>query len=776
MLAGRASRADRRLLVGRRVRVWRSLGQHPDDPVELPSKVLGRLTRVNLRVSLAGAPRSGFFMDQVSNASSMWGMKANGLMSSNSRLARDTQSLRWPVLTPEEIKIINNVNNLILAIKKAGSGKHASKEYKGPWSAPEMDRYNNVFMLDGARGSGKTSLLLTLITGWHCPGRLSAGETVEVETAAKVAIEVEFTRMSGSVFSLKPLDFDPLPPDLPLYNWIIQAFEPLVNGIATPQGRLDEWDEIGSPLSLRDRFRRLKESAALGWTTGLLRDAVARDVGDFLVWHGEQQSRWQSLSRDWQLFLDALFESLEAADCEWRIDKGAVIVLPIDDLDLQASRVRELLSALRVLRHGRLVYAITGESKNLLMNLGVEFFRDCTANASFMTDSLQDQIQEESDKLAKGLFRKVVPEPHRFQFQGISPAEFLEWAPTGGKKLATILDDLWKPSEENFSEKLKSIFKHSSVDIKIPFRTIQGFHDRWQHQDNELDGVVDFLEAILSVDDEDFTIVKELKRIEISGPPSRLAPAPRGSEFIGLEGGIRINWISTLDFAASEHFQTGGAESPPHAATPGQRIVLDLAYAFPRRIINLGGPRLADDTLGLIWSSRPRENDEMWLVPWPMLNVPSSPSSWHQCSEEWNKISLGSSPETGQESIEQLLEAWINFNFLRWEPKGKYTREAPLPQAVSEVLAPLASSIYGLPDDLRVVMLKRTGHNVLGTEQSDLEAIAKRRAYKASRSDHNPYQLAMRPSEPNARPDQESIVLTPQRKTISELLRATLEQ
>jgi hypothetical protein len=461
-----------------------------------------------------------------------WRVKANVLMSSNSRLARDTQSLRWSVLTTEEKHIITDVNELIVAVKKEHEDKKV-RENKGPWATPEMDRFNNVIMLNGARGSGKTSLLLTLISGWQKPDRLYQGEPDQEE-----AVKHEFQRMRGTVYCLTPLDFDPLPPDLPLYNWIIQAFEPLVRVVDSRKGTLDGWPDDDAPPTLRDRFQKLQESASLGWTTGLLKDALAKDVGDFIVWHSEQQSRWHNLARDWQGFLDALFKSLEDADSEDRIGGGAVIVLPIDDLDLQARRVRELLSVLRVLRHGRLVYLLTGESDNLLVNLRVEFFRDCLGSVSCVSDTLMDQVKEQSDKLAEGLFRKVVPEPNRFDLKGIPLSEILDWSPTGGKKISTIIDNLWPWSDATFLETLKRIFVVSSAGMIVPFRTLQGFHDRWQHhRSNDLDGIVGFLEVLFPrKEDEGLIVLKESERIELNGDSRRLAPVPREYAIINAPG------------------------------------------------------------------------------------------------------------------------------------------------------------------------------------------------------------------------------------------------
>jgi hypothetical protein len=362
-------------------------------------------------------------------------------MSSNSRLARDTQALRWSVLTQEERKIIQQVNDLIREVKARNEGKAIKRKTLSPWAVPEMDRFNGVIMLDGRRGSGKTSLLLTMITGWQHDSALSG------EGADATDVKTVFREMNNTVRCLKPLDFDPLPPDLPLYNWIIQAFEPLVSKASGHERGGDEWKHDEPQLSLRDRFQKLQNTAALGWTTGLLREALATDVGDFIVWHSEQQSRWQDLSRDWFEFLDSLFERLEKVDGEHGIPHGAIIALPIDDLDLQTNRVRELLSALRVLRHGRLVYVLTGHSDNLKVCLQTEFYRNYLMGEPSLTEDLKDKVKEQSESLAGSLIQKVVPDPHRFELKGLRLSEIREWSPTRGEKLGAILERHWGGAE-----------------------------------------------------------------------------------------------------------------------------------------------------------------------------------------------------------------------------------------------------------------------------------------------------------------------------------------
>ncbi len=257
--------------------------------------------------------------------------------------------------------------------------------------------------------------------------------------------------MNETVKPLTPLDFDPLPPELPLYSWIIQSFEPLVEKVGGPSRDDDFPDDLADDSpdetvdeTVRGRFRRLQNSAAVGWTTGLLKYALAKDLGEFLLWQGEQQVNWQRLQLDWQSFLDKLFRHLERSDPA--LPKDAVIALPIDDLDLQAHRLRELLLALRILHHERLVYVLTGDMVNLDISLKTDFYRNFMRLEPTITEEVQDQIAEQMEKLAYNLRENVIPKPHTFHLKGLPLAKAMDWRPTPEKEspaLGKVLDALW---------------------------------------------------------------------------------------------------------------------------------------------------------------------------------------------------------------------------------------------------------------------------------------------------------------------------------------------
>jgi hypothetical protein len=298
--------------------------------------------------------------------------------------------------------------------------------------------------------------------------------------------------------------------------------------------------------------------------------------------------------------------------------------------------------------------------------------------------------------------------------------------------------------------------------------SLQGFHDRWQYQPENLDGIREFLEILIGkyATEEQMYVTKALDKIELSGSPCLLAPAPRDYGSVDSHEGAKLNWVRTLDFATlgSEPMERGGPPSQPAQAPAEQELALDLAQRFQDRITIIGGPHLAENTLGLVWSeiAGTRKVDEVWLVPWPMVFKPSSPSEWYQCAKEWNDAR-----DRQQMSPAELREAWFRFNEKRWndrQPKTKRSRtrksngtpgSGGLPREVAIHLGLLAAGIYGLPDDERKKILKET--RTQAARHAELEKTAKEHVYSWLRSDHDRLRLAMRPSAADARSEEMTV-------------------
>ena len=143
--------------------------------------------------------------------------------------AGDSRPIRFEALLDHEKELILRANSLLRGIQN-DANRSRSSSVDDPWAIVDHNRRHRVIMISGPRGSGKTSLMLTLLAGW----RAAWTEDWKSVAAPQYCEDAEllFRDMASVVRPLKPLDFDPLPPDLPLYGWIVEAFRPLVRWLA----------------------------------------------------------------------------------------------------------------------------------------------------------------------------------------------------------------------------------------------------------------------------------------------------------------------------------------------------------------------------------------------------------------------------------------------------------------------------------------------------------------------------------------------------------------
>ena len=675
----------------------------------------------------------------------------------NRTLAYDTGALPPKKLTKEEIKILHGINDLLEQVQKHSSSltSECGSRIESVWANPEETRRNNVIMIDGVRGAGKTSLLLTLLAGWSRP-----------EIFKSVGPKEEFQRMRGIVRALKPIDFDPLPPELPIYNWIIQAFHPLVQmvGGKSAPGFTEppEHEEIDDTLS--GKYRALHHAAAVGWTTGLLRQELERDGDEFLLWQHEQQLNWQKLGSKWRQFLDKLLQKLEDAsltDHDKKLPRGGIIVLPIDDLDLQAERTRELLLAIRVLRHDRLAYILTGHTEGTDLALEASFHHDFTRGIAKMSEPFLDRIAEFTQDLGPKLRQKTIPSSQIFTIGGLNIEDIKKWRPhENGKTIGDVLDDLWVDAEEITSRKFSEFLceRCTNDTIKLPFRALQNFLDRWNGNDTKSDdneGVAEFLKiAIENPKEEENTIAVEGgeesnpsggKYIEISSAPGDVAPLPRPSGVIRTRhAGVQIKWARRLDFVRREENKDGSGNFKFESASPELLLALDLVSWCHSRFVLVNNTRLTPRALGLVWT----EYEEIGVViPWPMrdVDVPNCPSDWIKKCNEWNTCL--SQYSNGNPTEEQILKAWCAFNSGSQPPEIESLEYHLALQTIKNNtdFGAFASDLFGLDLDLRKKVRDALGGEEGTNDWDDWMEKHARKHKEEEKTRVAPYPLAFAP-------------------------------
>ena len=280
-------------------------------------------------------------------------------------------------------------------------------------------RWNQNLLLDGDRGSGKTSLLVTMLQLWSdllgVERDVKDQEAEETDLAEKLkAWEIDKARWH--VVPLSIVDLQPLPEHTPV---LLHIAEPLVRVVEA----IEEHDTSDDPSP--------------AWLGGEPQGPKARKAWEELIrtivagWDDAASDRWrrldpenaefeinravrghQALVSSFHTFVDQLIEDFK----RWRgvKDHTPLFVLPVDDADMNPGRAEELLEALRMLHHPRLVFLLTGES-------GL-FYRIAEERVARTLRSPRGRTQKEDDSpvrdslattLARRVYDKILPPSHR---------------------------------------------------------------------------------------------------------------------------------------------------------------------------------------------------------------------------------------------------------------------------------------------------------------------------------------------------------------------------
>jgi hypothetical protein len=318
---------------------------------------------------------------------------------------QDTAPLKAEQLSAHQVQIINEIEDrLRTGLKEPHKPRERSvRELR----IPLLNRLPRVMLLDGERGTGKTSVLLTLMKRWH-------GEWSGEASGLKQAPEDPY--VIGNV------DFDPLPPGMPLIGGMVQAWKPLVEAIEDIAPPCDD-----ASFSLLDRWHSLFRMAVSGWSevqgsAGLIEQILERE---------DQVRDWLRFAEKWREFIDFVAcEAVKHAEA-LQLTRTPIFVIVVDDCDLQVARVAELLPALRNLYHERVFFLVAGDKRHMIDMLRLDFAgQQAKLGHDFHPGAtgLQDMLRRDwAAELAYSTFEKVFTRGNQWRLQTLSLAQFLAY-------------------------------------------------------------------------------------------------------------------------------------------------------------------------------------------------------------------------------------------------------------------------------------------------------------------------------------------------------------
>lgn len=370
----------------------------------------------------------------------------------------DAHPLAWGELTDEQQKCLGE---LLDALDGYASRSVSEEEVRGGklLSLVRLDahRWSNIYLIDGARGSGKTTVLLVFLKA--CLTALRGD-----------AQEPDFEKhgvLRGHLLPTGILDLQPLPQHVPLIMWIATRLLEVLDAAEEddPAGRRSarsqepgRWEPGHVEESeARRAWRGLVEAIAGGWEGNLAERKSKLDPEAWAIELERSERERTTLLHCWRRTIDLI---LKAAHTSHRrvIDKDVRLVVPIDDADMNPQRGVELLETLRMLWHPRVVFLLTGHTELFRATLRAHYegaFLRVAGGARFESPTAKGATSVVA-ALDRAVYDKVIPGGHRFRLVPLAPLERRERikaklaavnidAPDLGKvTLATYLDvDAW---------------------------------------------------------------------------------------------------------------------------------------------------------------------------------------------------------------------------------------------------------------------------------------------------------------------------------------------
>ncbi|PTC13854.1 coiled-coil domain-containing protein [Bacillus wiedmannii] len=383
------------------------------------------------------------------------------------------------VLLPNYLKINNQINQFREEAKKFNKSLESMKV--DDYQRYEMySNFDNVISILGERGSGKTSVFLTL----------------------KDVHDSEYKNQDITLPLIVPDNMGEISDAL---GWIISYLEKYVNELH-PDLKIRERKNIAynglnkcienEDSELKVRFKKLRKTYEIRKEV-YLNKILKRDEGtkEYINDKARMTQADQSLIVDFNNFVNSLVMAKKEINYDKEIEP--LILIFFDDVDISAHRCPEVLETIRnYLNHPNIVVFVSGDFKVFSEIMCLEFLRkegvksDDYYKVFIPTQQLQDKeinlfsaLELRKDRSQEYL-KKVLPPSFRFYMKKLNDRdksnfsyEFVEGSKSNGPTLSELLSKI-----ENKGNKFIWGMKDNEGDFlinneKIPYAFFEIFDD-----------------------------------------------------------------------------------------------------------------------------------------------------------------------------------------------------------------------------------------------------------------------------------------------------------
>jgi hypothetical protein len=271
-------------------------------------------------------------------------------------------------------------------------------------------RHSRTFFLDGGRGSGKTTTLLTV-----------RAETESANSEARV-VDPTLIELRRRLVWLEPLDLEAFPSDGNIFNAVLARLEQASGSKSfandRPQGLLET---NGEHHDMMLEVQRLALDVAVGWEGNLGHRRGHLDPNTYAI----EVQRAEHARIDLPARFARLVEHLASLTSP---GSPKLFVLPIDDADLGPVACRNLLRTIRALLAPHLFIVVLGESDSFIevLTLGLTADLANVANPALLD---RKEFETKCSERATELMRKYFPPAQRTRLSHLTPSDLINFVP-----------------------------------------------------------------------------------------------------------------------------------------------------------------------------------------------------------------------------------------------------------------------------------------------------------------------------------------------------------
>jgi hypothetical protein len=348
----------------------------------------------------------------------------------------EAADLRFDELTAQQKEAAKKAHQLLASfLALPWQEARPPKWYYRPWV--DGHRGNSAILLDGGRGSGKTSVLLTLVYRWTlndwpkgvrnpreglrtrrgAAGSETPREPTVTETPEAWWFETRFV-------PLDVIDLRVLPDHASLLMRIASAFYRITEELR--EGQTDAREPLESPKL----WRELARTIAYGWDANVRERRSQIDPELYMLELEDAERRGSDVSSHFRAFLDALHSDFVRAN---KLDRdrrkgethSPLFIVPIDDADMNPRRIAELVELMRVVWHPAVAFLMTGDSELFVPTLRAHLLGELHENLRELRlpAGTLDLVgsPEHASRLAQAIYDRTVPAQHRCELPPIPP-------------------------------------------------------------------------------------------------------------------------------------------------------------------------------------------------------------------------------------------------------------------------------------------------------------------------------------------------------------------